>query len=99
VDRGMVDFLLDQLDDPAVSARAMFGGHGIYRGGQMFGIVYDDAVYMKVSEEEARTSERPPFQPNAKQTLRSYREVLADELEDRDALQEFAARAQRAAES
>lgn len=92
-----VAFLLDQLDDPGVTARSMFGGHGVYRGGRMFGIVYEDIVYMKMSEAEAKASGREPFRPRASQTLWSYREVTADELEDRDALAALARDAQRAA--
>ena len=88
---------MDQLDDPGVIARAMFGGHGIYRDGHMFAIVYDDVVYMKMSDDEAKTSAREPFRPRASQTLWSYREVSADELEDRDALAVLARDAQRAA--
>lgn len=88
-----VDFLLDQLEGSDISARAMFGGHGIYRAGRMFAIVYQDAVYMKDSEAGAQTSSRPPFKPRANQTPWSYREVAADELEDRDALRLLATRA------
>ncbi|HEX2058811.1 MAG TPA: TfoX/Sxy family protein [Actinomycetota bacterium] len=96
-DAGMVDYLLDQLDDPAISARRMFGGHGIYRDGRMFAIVYDDAVYLKVSDDEAKTSDRPPFRPRPNQTFPTYREVSADELEDADTLREMAVRARASA--
>lgn len=96
-DAGMVDYLLDQLDDPAVSARRMFGGHGIYRDRRMFAIVYEEVVYFKVPDEEAATSERPPFRPRPNQTLPTYREVSADELEDPAALRAMATRAQAAA--
>lgn len=96
-DAGMVDYLLDQLDDPAISARRMFGGHGIYRDGRMFALVYDETVYVKVSEEEARTSDRPPFRPRPNQTFPTFREVSADELESPQALRELAARGQAAA--
>lgn len=95
----MVEFLLDQLDDLAVTARAMFGGHGIYRRGRMFAIVYDEAVYMKVSDAEAKSSDRPPFKPREGQTLWSFRAVSADDLEDRDALRSLAAAATEAAAS
>jgi DNA transformation protein len=95
----MVEFLLDQLGDPRVTARAMFGGHGVYRGDKMFAIVYNDDVYMKVTAEEAETSDREPFRPRPGQTLSSYRLVSADDLEDPDALQELAAQAQQAARS
>ncbi|HEX2195586.1 MAG TPA: TfoX/Sxy family protein [Actinomycetota bacterium] len=93
----MVTFLLDQLDDPAVSARPMFGGHGVYRDGRMFALVYDETVYVKVSDEEANTSDRPPFRPRPNQTFPTFREVSADELEDQETLRDMAARAQAAA--
>jgi DNA transformation protein len=96
-DDGLVEYLLDQLGDPEVSSRSMFGGHGIYRDGRMFALVYDGAVYAKVTEAEASTSTRPPFRPRPGQTMRTFRAVGADELEDRDALAGLAARAQEAA--
>jgi DNA transformation protein len=34
-----------------VTARAMFGGHGLYRDGQMFALVTDDTLYLKVDAE------------------------------------------------
>ena len=93
----VVDYLLEQLDDPGVSARAMFGGHGIYRDGQMFAIVYDDDVYMKFDDEDLEMTARPPFRPRPNQTLWSFRAVNADELEDRDLLARLAAKALSAA--
>ena len=39
------------------SARAMFGGHGLYREGQIFGIVIDDRVYLKADD-----ATRPRFE-------------------------------------
>ena len=36
------DFVLDQLSElEGASARRMFGGHGLYRGGDFFGIIHD----------------------------------------------------------
>lgn len=96
-DSGIVQYVLDQLQDPDVSARAMFGGHGIYRGGRMFALVYDEAVYMKVTDEEAKTSDREPFRPRPNQTFPTFREVSADELEDREVLVSLFGEAQRAA--
>ncbi|MDQ4144556.1 MAG: TfoX/Sxy family protein [Actinomycetota bacterium] len=96
-DTGLVEFLLDQLHDAEVTARSMFGGQGIFRDGRMFALVYDGGVYVKTSEEEARTSQRPPFHPRAHQTFGSYRAVNADELEDPDVLRSLFETAQRAA--
>ncbi len=96
-DEGLVQFLLEQIDDPRVTSRAMFGGHGIYLGSRMFALVYGDSVYMKVSDQEAKTSDRAPFNPREHQTFSSYREIRADELEDREALATLAQKAQEAA--
>ena len=46
-----VNYLLELL--PAfgnVSAKALFGGHGIYRDGLIFGVVIDDTFYLKADE-------------------------------------------------
>ena len=92
-----VRFLLDQLGDPAVQSKRMFGGHGIYRDGAMFALAYDEAVYMKFTEDEAEMSGRPPFSPRPGQTFRTFREISADDLEDPARLAELARNAQRAA--
>ena len=52
------DFVLDQLSEvPALSARAMFGGLGLYSGEVFFGLVAADVLYLKV---DAAT--RPSFE-------------------------------------
>lgn len=33
-----------------ITTRAMFGGHGIYRDGLIFGLVIDDAPFLKVDD-------------------------------------------------
>lgn len=93
----MLGFLLEQLDDPKVRARAMFGGHGIYSGNSMFGIVYEEKVYMKVADREAEVSEQEPFRPNPRQTIWSFRCVPAGELDNPAQLRATAARAKEAA--
>lgn len=48
----------------AITARAMFGGHGVYCGGVIFGIVIDDRLYVKVdaqSEPRFRAAGCAPF--------------------------------------
>lgn len=46
-----VDYLLEQLAPLAVlgtlKAKRMFGGHGLYLDGVMFGLVADDTLYFK----------------------------------------------------
>ena len=47
-----VDSLLDLLMPLGeVSARRMFGGYGIYKGGAMFGLVAEDRFYIKTDDE------------------------------------------------
>jgi len=93
-DDSFKDYVLDQLTMlGAVRARAMFGGHGLYRGLEFFGIVHQGRLYFRT---DART--RPgyiarsmsPFQPNPRQTLASYYEVPADVLDDVEILANWA---------
>lgn len=43
-----VDHVLELMESWApVRARRMFGGHGLYREGRMFALVFDDTLYMK----------------------------------------------------
>ena len=83
---GFKDFLLDQLSDlRSVTARAMFGGYGLYCGRVFFGIVHRGRLYFKTNATTAppyREHEMKPFRPNAKQTLNTYYEVPVDVLED-----------------
>lgn len=55
---GLIEHLQDLFADfGAVSARPMFGGHGLYRDEVLIGIVLDEIVYLKV---DAQT--RPTFE-------------------------------------
>ncbi len=48
---GFVEFAVDLLSRLGpVRARAMFGGHGIYCGDLMIGLVDDDEVFLKTDE-------------------------------------------------
>jgi DNA transformation protein len=96
-DDDYVAWVLEQLDGLGlVNARAMFGGHGLYRRGDFFGIVYDDRLYFRTDEESRKQyveAGSGPFTPNAKQTARSYFEVPAEVIEDREQLGKWAQRA------
>ena len=51
MDEVFIDYLRELFADfGPVSARAMFGGHGLYHDGLIFGIVMDEAVYLKVDD-------------------------------------------------
>lgn len=53
-DAGFVQYVVEDLFAYLfdVSARAMFGGYGIYRAGVMFGLVEDGELYFKVQDEQ-----------------------------------------------
>lgn len=93
-DDSFKDFIIDQLYGlEGVTARAMFGGHGLYRGGTFFGIIFKGRLYFKTSD-----STRPgyvergmkAFHPNPGQTLKNYFEVPADILEEPERLAAWA---------
>ena len=46
-----------------VTVKRMFGGAGLYSEGVMFGIVFDDAIYLKVDETSIPDFEREKSQP------------------------------------
>ena len=89
------DYVLEQLG-AGVECRAMFGGHGLYREGAFFAILYKGRFYLRTSprtRKEFVDRGMKPFRPNARQTLKSYYEVPADVVEDRDLLRRWADRA------
>ena len=93
------DYVLDQLDAGAgITAKGMFGGHGLYRGKKFFGIVFRGKLYFK-ADEKARAfyvaKGMKPFRPSAKQTLKNYYEVPEDMLENPEELLKLAREAAR----
>jgi DNA transformation protein and related proteins len=94
-----LNFVLDQFSGwGEVKARRMFGGAGLYREGKMFGLIADDAVYLKVDESnrgdyiEAGSSPFNPYPDKAKSTVMSYYELPPEVLEDRVELVKWAQR-------
>lgn len=79
-------YVLDQLRlIKNVEASRMFGGHGLYRDGAFFGIVFKGRFYLRTSPlTRAKYVEAGMnrFRPNARQTLKSYYEVPAEVLDD-----------------
>ncbi len=77
----------------------MFGGHGLYRDGTFFGILFRGRLYLKTDAQglpRYRAHGMGPFRPNARQTLRSYYEVPPDILGDPESLVDWAREALRA---
>ena len=93
-DASFLAFVLDQLDGlSGIESRPMFGGHGLYREGAFFAIVYGGRLYFRTSEAtrpeyEAHGMKR--FRPSERQTLTSYYEVPASVLEDRTEVSRWA---------
>lgn len=91
------DFVLDQLGGlRGVTCRAMFGGFGLYRGDNFFGIIHKGRLYFKTNEATRaayRDRGMKPFRPNRKQTLTSYYEVPVDVVEDAGQLVAWATQA------
>ncbi len=93
------EFILDQISGlGGVEPRSMFGGHGLYRKGTFFGIVFRGRLYFKtdtVTKRSYRALGMKSFRPNAKQTLKNYYEVPAEIIEDPDLLIAWAEKAIR----
>jgi DNA transformation protein len=91
---GFEDWVLNRLSELGdISSRPMFGGHGIYWRDVIFGIIFRDRLYFKVddpSKDEYLARGMGPFRPNDRQTLKSYYEVPAEVLDDREALLSWA---------
>jgi DNA transformation protein len=91
---GFKDFVLDQLAElRGLTCHAMFGGYGLSYKGTFFGIIHKGRLYFKVTPttvERYKAHGMKPFQPNAKQTLKSFYEVPTDVLEDAKRLSEWA---------
>lgn len=87
-------FVLDQLDSLGiVRCLPMFGGFGFYLEDKFFGIIFRERLYFKTSPTTRKEYVRlgmKPFSPRPRQTLKSYYEVPADILENRERLLEWA---------
>lgn len=98
------DYLVDVLASwDRVTAKAMFGGYGLYRRGIIFSIVDDDRVFFKVNDSNRPDYEAAgmgPFTYDAKggkKVAMSYWQVPLSVLEDADTLAEWAEKAYGAA--
>ena len=95
-----IEYVIDQLSGwGQVRARRMFGGAGLYRDGRMFGLIADDAAYLKVDDSnrgdfvEAGSAAFRPYPEKGKTAVMSYYEIPADVLENRDLLAQWAQKA------
>ena len=77
-----------------ISARRMFGGHGVYHDGLMFGLIADDVLYLKAdneSEPRFQALGLTPFEyvKNGKAMKMSYYAAPEVIYDDEDAAKEW----------
>jgi DNA transformation protein len=98
-----VDYLLELMQPLGpVSAKAMFGGYGIYMDDLMFALVADDILYFKTGADNLHDYEAhglPAFSyvRNGKKYNMSYNEAPAEVMDDAEAMQRWADKAITAA--
>jgi DNA transformation protein len=84
----IVELALDLLAPmEAVTARAMFGGYGIFKANKMFALIADDVLYLKVDDKNRKRFEQEGLGPfvysgGKKPATMSYHEVPAEAMED-----------------
>ena len=94
----------DQLEAfGPVTARAMFGGYGLYLHGVMFALVIEDTLYLKTDARNRDVFEAAGTGPfvyeiRGRTVAMSYHEAPPETLEDADALVDLARGAYAAAQ-
>jgi len=91
--------LVEEVLQPVgpVDVRAMFGGHGVFLDGVMFGLIADEVLYLKVDDQNRGRFEEAGLEPfvyaaGGRSTTMSYHRA-PDLLEDWDALEPWVASA------
>ena len=85
-----------------VTAKRMFGGHGIFRHGLMFGLVADSVLYLKVDDQNRSDFEERGLGPftyegKGKPMSMSYHQAPEETLDNVDEMIEWAGSAYAAA--
>lgn len=89
----VVEDLLSTLD---VESHRMFGGYGLYIGGDFFGFIFSGRLYFKTSSqtrEKYLAAGSRPFQPDPETVFKNIHEVPASVLEDSETLCRWAVEA------
>ncbi len=97
----LVKYVTDDLLSgiKGVTAKRMFGGHGFYSGGKMFGLEADGEIFFKVNKETQSDFEQAgshPFQYSSKDrkaVTMSYWSVPDEVMENPDEAVKWARRA------
>jgi DNA transformation protein len=102
--QAMADYYVDQLSPWAKTiTRQMFGAVALYRHDYVFAMVWHGVLYFKVDDDSRKDYETAGshalgyVSEGEEHALKSYWEVPADVVEDREQLQQWAERAYHAA--
>jgi DNA transformation protein len=102
-EKEFVTYVVDLMQSIGpISAKSMFGGHGIFLDGLMFGLVADSILYLKVDKEtenefKAKGLEAFTYNKKGKEFHMSYYQVPEEALEDADEMKSWANKAYGAA--
>lgn len=101
---GFIDYLPEVFGEfGSINTRRMFGGHGVYHHGLMFGLVADDTLYLKTDAGNLHffaAESLGPFEFTSKDgrtTKLSYYRAPDEILDDRELAATWARRAYDAA--
>lgn len=93
---GFVEYVVHDLfaGIAGIAARAMFGGHGLYKNGLIFGIIIDGTLYFKVDDVlmkkyEAMGSRPFTYEQRGKTYALKYWTVPSEVLADRETLEQW----------
>lgn len=97
-----ISHILDLLSDwGGVSARRMFSGHGLFRGGRMFGLIVRDTLYFRIDERSRAEFEAAGMMPfsyvRANRVELPYWEAPPELFDDAELMTRWARRAHDAA--
>jgi len=87
-----VSYVLDMLQEfGQIEAKAMFGGHGIYRDGIIFAIIVDGALYIKADDKNRALFEKNglhqfSYIKKGKECFMSYYSAPEEAMDDKDEL-------------
>ena len=95
-DKEFVDFIVELTQSIGPSyAKSMFGGHGVFLDGLMFGLIADGVLYLKADEQTQKNFTAKglgPFTYNkkGKDFKMSYYQAPEEALENEDDMQPWA---------
>lgn len=96
-DRSFVDYVTKDLlrDIPGITARAMFGGFGVYKDRKIFAIIVDDELYFKVGDSNRHEYESRGSKPftyhgkSGKPVQMSYWKLPVEVMDDPEMLKKW----------